>query len=313
MRGSSIVEWLDSLWEAVCVRAAYPLPGLALDREGIEEVARRTFGQFMESGGDPESSLKMMLSVLTRRVQGCALGFVAEKRRGAGDPNLYRDSEKARWESNPEFPDLVSRGKDGVLASEGWVETEKILWKRASVIYRRLGIKDHDARDVYSEAVADFLKARTDPAGCPFRKMLVFEEVPRLFAAVAERRGISWIRKQGTRRMEPNQSGLSFDDPEIKGIEGRLPEEGDSLVNATFDRIRAGCGGVLTELEWHLIEVIFVEEQMTRDQLIQEKWIPEVLGVKLGASRSTKLRRLNDLLVGALTNLGKALEEVDGV
>lgn len=308
---SPIAGWLEILWEAVCVRAARPVPGILLDQQGTLEVATATFQEFLESGGVPAPNLQAMLTVLTGPVQGRALQFVANQRDKSGDPDLLRDSAKAKWPQNPHFPALITRRDDGVLADPGWSIAEPVLWQRAAPIYRRLRINENDARDVYSETVADFLKARPEPDDCPMRKMLVFEELPRLFAVVAERRAISWVRKQTTLKMQPNQGGLSFDDPDLGPLETRTLDNDDPLAHATFDHIRQSCRDSLDEFEWHLIETLFVEGSQTRDELVLEDWTLQQLKIEPSASRSTKLRRLNGVIADSLARLGRALEEAD--
>jgi hypothetical protein len=311
VKTSPIAGWLDVLWEAVCVRAARPIPGVLLDQNATLEVATSTFHDFLDSGGEPAPHLQAMLTVLTRPVRGCALRFAADQREAQQNPNLLRDPAKARWSKNPPFPALITRHDDGQLADPGWSTAEPILWQRAAPIYRRLRINENDARDVYAETVADFLKARPDPEDCPMRKMLVFEELPRLFAVVAERRAISWVRKQTTLKMQPNQGGLSFDDPDLGPLETRSLDNHDPLAHATFDQIRTSCAESLNEFEWHLVEVLFVEGCKTRDELVLEDWILQQLEIGSSASRSTKLRRLNAVVADSLARLGRALDDAD--
>lgn len=306
-----IAGWLEILWEAVCVRAARPVPGILLDQKGTLEVATATFQEFLDSGGDPAPNFQAMLTMLTVPVQGRALQFVAEQRTQSSDPNFLRDSAKAKWAQNPRFPALISRRDGGVLSDSGWSIAEPVLWQRASPIYRRLRINENDARDVYAETIADFLKARPDPDDCPMRKKLVFEELPRLFAVVAERRAISWVRKQTTLKMQPNQGGLSFDDPDLGPLETRTLDNDDPLAHVTFDQIRQSCADSLDEFEWHLIETLIVEGNQTRDELVLEDWTLQQLEIEPSASRSTKLRRLNGVIADSLARLGRALEEAD--
>jgi hypothetical protein len=308
---SPIAGWLEILWEAVCVRAARPVPGILLDQKGTLSVAQATFHDFLDRGGDPEPTLQTMLTVLTRPVQGRALRHVADQRKSENDPDLHRDPAKKKWPHNPPFPALIARRNDGQLSDPGWSTAEPVLWQRASPIYRRLRINDVDARDVYSETVADFLKARPDPDDCPMRKMAVFEELPRLFSVVAQRRAISWVRKQTTLKMQPNQGGLSFDNPDLGPLETRTLHNHDPLANVTFDQIRSSCADTLDEFEWHLVEILFVEGNKTRDELVLEDWALQQLEIDPTASRSTKLRRLNAVIADSLARLGRALDEAD--
>ena len=306
-----IAGWLDVLWEAVCVRAARPIPGILVDAAGIQKIATSTFEEFLDSGGKPEATLQSMLSVLTQPVQALALQHVADLRKSNDDADLLRDLQKAKWTHNPKMPHLISRGAEGELTDKGWALAEPVLWQRASGVYRRLRINESDARDVYSETIADFLKARPEPDDCPMRTMLVFEELPRLFAVVAERRAISWVRKQTTLKMQPNKTGLSFDDVDLALPEPRSLEEKDPLANASFDQIRLSCGDAIDEFEWHILETLFVEGSKTRDELVLEDWVLQQMKVDPGASRSTKLRRLNAVVADSLARLGRALEDAD--
>jgi len=306
-----IAGWLDVLWEAVCVRAARPIPGILVDESGIQQIATSTFEEFLASGGEPEASLQSMLSVLTQPVQALALQHVAALRTSKDNADLLRDQEKAKWSHNPKMPHLIARGAEGELTDPGWALAEPVLWQRASGVYRRLRINESDARDVYSETIADFLKARPEPDDCPMREMLVFEELPRLFAVVAERRAISWVRKQTTLKMQPNKTGLSFDDVDLALPEPRSLEEKDPLANASFDQIRVSCTDAIDEFEWHILEALFVEGSSTRDELVLEDWVLRQMEVDPGASRSTKLRRLNAVVADSLARLGRALEDAD--
>jgi len=309
-----IASWLDILWEAVCARAARPIPGVLLDQKGILKVAKDTFDEFLKTGGKPEATLQAMLSVLTQPVQQKSLKYASDLRNTKNDPNLFRNLSSAKWEHNPSFPDLISRDPAGQLTSREWTVAEPVLWHRAAPIYRRLRISETDARDVYAETIADFLKAR-EASRCPMREMLLFEELPRLFAVVAERRAISWVRKQTTLKMQPNRTGLSLDDPD-SGLSACLKEPRslkteDPIANANFDEIRNSCPDTLDEFEWHLLEILFVEGSKTRDELVQEDWTLQQLEVSPDASRSTKLRRLNSTISDALARLGRALGEAD--
>ena len=92
-----IAGWLEILWEAVCVRAARPIPGILIDAPGIQKIATTTFENFLESGGKPEATLQAMLSVLTQPVQALALQHVAEQRKAEGQRDAVNLGEKLRY------------------------------------------------------------------------------------------------------------------------------------------------------------------------------------------------------------------------
>ena len=210
MISSTAASWLEELWAELCRRSARPINGVLLGAEEISDVAQKIIRDFLADGGDIEGSLPQTITKLSAPVSAEALSHVATQRTSKANPNLLRDPEKQFWETNPVMPDLVKRGPGGVLTSGEWSIAEPVLWKRAAAVYRRLQIRESDSRDVYAEAVGDFLKARAADEKCPFCETKVFEELPRLFAVVAERRAISWVRKQTTLKMQPNQTGLSL-------------------------------------------------------------------------------------------------------
>ena len=86
---------------------------------------------------------------------------------------------------------------------------------------------------------------------------------------------------------------------------------GSPWANAGFDRIRKACRKTLTDFEWHLVEVLFVEATHTRGDLAADPWVLEQLGISASDSESKRRRHLNLFIDEALARLGRALQECD--
>jgi len=316
MPASDCREWIDELWPLVCQRARRPLGGILLDKASAGAIAAEVFAGFLAEFPQRPGAWETVLPWLTSRVRPLALACVAEERRRAGDWQLRRDPQKLAWERNPDFEALRRRSAEGALLSREWDSAAAILGKAAQPVFLRLGIGEEDARDLQNETLAELTRA--SPATGALEKLLVFEELPKLFATMIERRTISWLRKATAQKRRATNPAFTdrLDDPD-SATARRLADPasapaGDSpWVNAGFDRIRRACRRVLTDFEWHLVEVLFVEGSHTRGDLVSDAWTLEHLGVTPADSESKRRRRLNEFIDGALARLGRALHECD--
>ena len=311
--------WLEVLWPAVCARVRRPVAGVLLDRAVTARVAARVMGEFLEAHAEPPWSVEAAHEWLAGRAAPAALAWVAAERRRAGDPQLYRDAAALAWERNPDFDSLRARGPDGALTSRDWALAEPVLRRRAVPVLARLGVKDEDAEDVIMEALGELTQARSDGGG-PLEKMQVFEELPRFFAIMAERRAISWRRKQTARKRQASDPARAepIDAPDSAARRtladpraGRPADSPAPWESATFEAIRRACGPALTDFQWHLLTALFVEGTHTRLDLANDPWVLEQAGLDPAASESKRRRRLNQYLEDALGRLGRALEDAD--
>jgi hypothetical protein len=311
--------WLEALWPAVCARVQRPVAGVLLDRAGTGRVAAGVMGAFLDAHAEPPASVEAAHEWLAGRAASAALAWVAGERRRAGDPGLYRDAEALAWERNPDFDALRVRGPDGVLTSRDWVVAEPVLRRRAVPVLARLGVKDEDAEDVIMEALGELTQARVDGGG-PLEKMQVFEELPRFFAIMAERRAISWLRKQSARKRQASHPARAepMDAPDSAARRTLADPRSGSAVDApapwesaSFDAIHRACGPALTDFQWHLLSALFVEGTHTRLDLANDPWVLEQAGLDPAASESKRRRRLNLYIEDALGRLGRALEDAD--
>lgn len=304
---------LEELWPAVCARARRPVAGVRLAPAAAGEVAAAALEEFMDTFPRRPEAPEAVLHWLAARVAPAALERVAAGRRQTGNHELDRDPLRLEWAKNPDFDDLKRRGPDGALISRGWAAAEPVLWHRARPVLIRTGVAEDDARDVFMETLTELLRARPAEPG-PLEKMRVFEELPRFFAMMTERRAISWLRKQSAQKRQPVHPlfTVRLDDPDNALARSLADPRGTGGVEtAGFDRIREACGPALTPFEWHLLEALFVEASHTRLELAEDEWVLERLGVTRQASESKRRRRLNLFLGEALAKLGRKLESCD--
>lgn len=299
-------QWLEHLWQTLWRRAHIPLLGVQLtDDETTDLVAG--FLRFRIQ--DVQKMSQEAIDNLTHACEKNAKTWLAAHRDSSGDQDHDRDREKTFWVKNPTFSSLIKRSADGSLKSTEWSNAEPILWQRSQPICKKLSIRDDDARDVYMETLADFLKARKDT--CPLREMDLFEELPRLFATVMERRAISWIRKQTALKNKPNHQShsVSLDDDDSQ-MKNRLhANEKNDWHDMQFHEIKERCGDVLSDFEWHLLDVIYVSQTQTRNELVNNEDICRLLELENGASLSTRQRKLHTVLGEALARLGNIMKQ----
>ncbi len=319
MPAAERTEWIKVWWPAVCVRVQRPVAGVRLEPDIVGRIAREVMLSFFEAFPEGPDSKEAALHWLASRAAPRALVWLAAERQRTGQPEVGRDPDGTWWEKNPDFDDLRRRTADGALTSKAWGETSVILRRRALPALARAGVSEDDAEDVFMEALAELTQARSDGTG-PLEKMTVFEELPRFFATMAERRGISWQRKLSARKRQATNPALAEpldapDSPILRTLAdprvGGTASASAPWANATFDRIFAASRAVLSKFEWHLVVALFVEGTHTRLDLAEDPWVLGELGVTPADSESKRRRRLNLFVEEALAKLGRHLETCD--
>jgi len=309
-------QWIDELWPLVCARAIRPLGGVLLDTTTSAEIAEEVFREFLSEFPQRPDSWESVRHWLTSRVVPRALMAVADARRDRGDWQAFRDPQKCGWPQNPDFNALRRRSAEGALLSREWDAVAPILLKAAQPPLMRLGIAEEDARDIQMETLTELTRANR--SGGVLEKLHVFEELPKLFATMIERRAISWLRKFTAQKRRPVHPAFTerLDDPDNpvgRWLASSPPEAAGAppWVNAGFDRIRLACRDTLTDFEWHLVEVLFVDATHSRQDLVDDSWVLEQMGIGPSASQSKRRRRLALFIDEALARLGRKLEDCD--
>lgn len=316
MPDSDCRHWIEELWPQVCARALRPIGGILLDRAASASVAEEVFSDFLAAFPRRPGSWESVHHWMTSRVRPLALATVAEVRRSRRDWQAFRDPQKSAWVENPDFDALRRRSEDGALLSREWDRVAPILWKAAHPPLLRLGVGEEDASDIKMETLAELTRA-SKVAGS-LDKLLIFEELPKLFATMIERRAISWLRKFSAQKRRPVHPSFTerLDDPDNPAARQLTDPRTESTgappwANAGFDRIRHACRGALTDFEWHLVDVLFVEASHSRQDLVNDQWVLGQLGLAASASESKRRRRLNLFIDEALARLGRKLEDCD--
>lgn len=315
----SPARWLEALWPVLCARVRRPVGGVRLPDERVAALAGGLIEEFLAAHPEPPAGLEQAQQWFAVRAAPRALAWLAEERKRSGDWQAGRDPEALAWEKNPDFDELRRRTGEGALVSRAWGGVGEVLRWRGLPVLQRLGISGEDAEDVFMETLAELTQARAD-GGSPLDKMAVFEELPRFFATMIERRGISWLRKISARKRQATNPAYAepLDAPEsalrrtlADPRAGAAAAASEPWASATFDRLYAACRTALNELEWHLVIVLFVEATHTRLDLASDPWVLEQLGLTAGDSESKRRRRLNLFIEEALAKLGRRLEVAD--
>jgi DNA-directed RNA polymerase specialized sigma24 family protein len=309
---STPAHWLDQLWPQVCQRVSRPLTEVLVPREAISRLACRVVEGFLEAGDAVTSSFDAARRWMLEHAESLALSWIADERRQRSDADFARDMERALWPHNPSWEDLLQRDVEGALNGRQWPQAVDILKQRATPVLARQSLPAEDGEDVLQETLAELLQARKEPS--IIDRLRIFEELPRLFAVMIERRLISWLRKRSAlKRSAANpQLSESLNDPDNK-LREQLADGGKAQPweGATFDRIQSACRTVLSDFEWHLVTLLFVEGTHTRLDLASDAWVLEQLGLSMKHSESKRRRALNAVVETALQRLGRALEEAD--
>jgi hypothetical protein len=291
------------------------MAGLLLPRDVAGEVAEDVFHELIESRDPPPRTWEAALHWLTSRVSPAATQHIAAERESQNDPNYGRDPARSYWPRNPHFGKLRQRSADGALTSREWNVVDPILWARAGSVFAKFGIGEDDGRDIYMETFAEMAAAKLEPG--PLEAMKVFEELPRFFNVMLERRAISWMRKRGAKKRQADNPALSqrLDDPDSP-LMNLLADPASALdrdpwASVSFEQIHASCRSHLSDFEWHLINALFVEGSHTRLDLATDAWVLEQMGMRGKDSESKRRRGINAVLETSLAKLGRALGEVD--
>lgn len=230
--------------------------------------------------------------------------LVAGERRKIADPQLHHDPSDRRYPQNLDLDRLQRLHPQRGYHDPEWNRLPDTLRPLALATLSRRGIKGHDAEDVFIETLAELVRER-DEGRSPIQEPTVFEEIIPLHSRIVQFRAIDWFRRRGARKNQPN-AGESFDamtgDPEHP-----LQFEDAAAAAITFEKIYKECREALSAIEWQLLYTLYVAQSATVQDLIQNDKVCAKLGIKTGASLSTRRRAISELVESALEKIRENL------
>jgi DNA-directed RNA polymerase specialized sigma24 family protein len=231
--------------------------------------------------------------------------LVAGERRKKADPQLHHDPEDRRYPQNLDLDRLQRAHPERGFQDPEWNRLPDVLRPLALATLSRKGIKGADAEDVFSDTLVELVRERENSRSAPILDPTVFEELIPLHARIVQFRAIDWFRRRGALKNQPN-SGESFDaltgDPERP-----LQFEDRAAGPLSFETIYQECREALSPVEWQLVYALYVAQTATVQDLIQNDRFCAKLGIKPGASASTRRRAIAERVEEALEKIRENL------
>lgn len=313
-------DW-PHLWQLVTRWAGRPFGGVVLPATEAGKVAVTVFEDLPRVWPRLPAHAEL-LGWLQREAQQRALVHTARQRAATCQPDLWHDPAWQPGEPVLDMAALRRRDARGGYSSPEWQRLHDVLKRRAlrilpGVRHGALTLPESAADDVFMEALAELIRERPEK-GTLLDELPLWEHVPPVFNTIVKRRGIDWLRREAQRKNEPNASSRqsSFDDPDTHLAEV-LPDPAssggvsDPLHGVTFDRIYRACAKCLTDIQWHIITAIYIEETATRLDLASNEDLLRQLDVSPASSESTRRRAINAQLEAAITHLAECLQTRD--
>lgn len=310
MKGRLNQVTIEKAWQACLAKALRPVEGVLLDRTIAADLAERLINQELDSSSPLESE-PSLVAHLIKCVTQSSKETVAHERLEFQDDNKHHDLNDQRYERNLSLPQLQKRNQDGEFNDPEWNKLLGFLKPFGHNELHKKGVQHQDAEDVYSETFAELIREKTDKAA-PISRLTVFEEIIPLFVRMIQFRGLDWIRSRHAKKNQPNtqesiedlaseeRGNRQFEDTRETALGGDHP--------LSFEAIYYQCQEVLTPFEWQLIFSLYVSENATMGELLEDEKILQRLNLNKDDSSSTKRRRLNEQLDTTLTKLRSNLE-----
>lgn len=231
--------------------------------------------------------------------------LVAGIRRKEADPQRHHDPEDRRYSQNLDLDRLQRTHPERGFSDPEWNRLPDILRPLALATLHRKGIQGADAEDVFSDTLVELIREREESRRAPILDPTVFEEIIPLHSRIVQYRAIDWFRRKSALKNQPN-AGESFDaltdDPD-RPIQ--FEDVADGLLS--FEKIYAECREALSPLEWQLVYHLYVAQSATVQDLVTNDAVCARLGIRSGASASTRRRVIGELVEGALEKIRENL------
>lgn len=295
----------EKCWEACWHRARRPVEGVLVPEDQATEVAERVMRNlaldFDEMPPEAEFAARVMkeTAVVTRQL-------VAERRRRESDPQLHHDPDDHRYQQNLDLDRLQRKHPDRGFQDSEWNRLPQILRPLALSTLNRKGIKGADAEDVFSDTLVELIREREKSGTSPILDPKVFEELIPLHSKIVQYRAIDWYRRRGALKNQPN-SGESLDALTDNPDCPVQFEDSSNSGGINFEEIYEECRDALSATEWQLIYTLYVAQTATVQDLVKNDRFCNKLGIKPGASASTRRRAIAEIVEDALEKIRENL------
>lgn len=304
---SGLRPLLESCWRSCWHRARRPVEGVLTDPDTATRLAERAMRNLavdLEADTDPSRFLARAI----RETAEHATTGVAVERRETEDAQRHHDPDDARYPHNLHLDHLQRHDAERGFDHPEWNRLPDLLRPLAFAQLAKKSIEGPDAEDLFLEILAELARERGSDGVAPISELTVFEEIVPLQHKMLQFRSIDWHRRREAQKNRTN-TGPSLDalsdDPD-RPMQFADP---DSAGGATpkFDRIYAECREALSDDEWRLVVTLYVARTATVTDLVDDPGFCASLGVKAGASESTRRRAINAKVEGALEKLRECL------
>ncbi len=295
----------EKCWEACWHRARRPVEGVLVPEEQAAEIAERVMRNICLDYGELPPEAEFTARVI-RETAEATRELVAGQRRRVADPQLHHDPADRRYPHNLDLDRLQQVHPQRGFSDPEWNRLPQMLRPLALTTLSRKGIHGHDAEDVFIETLAELVREREESRTAPIQEPRVFEELIPLHSRIVQYRAIDWFRRRSALKNQPN-SGESFDaltgDPE----QPLQFEDSSAAGEISFERIYTECKEALSALEWQLVYKLYVAQTATVQDLVADEGLCAKLGLRSGASASTRRRAINAAVEGALEKIRENL------
>ncbi|BCX46551.1 hypothetical protein HAHE_04590 [Haloferula helveola] len=303
---SELRPFLQACWRACCQRARRPVEGVLVEKSLAVSVAERALRNAAIDAEDP--SQPKFLAAALEETGRHASGTVAAERTSSADPQRHHDPADPRYPENLDLDRLQRHDADRGFHDSEWNQLPSLLRPLAYAQLAKKDIRPPDAEDLFLEILTELARPRGSDNRAPITDLTVFEEIVPYQSRMLQFRSIDFHRRRSALRNQTN-TGPSLDaladDPDRPmqfadpGTEGGAPPR--------FEEIYAQCEEALEPDEWRLVFDLYVAQSVTIQDLVDDPEFTDTLGLKSGASASTRRRAINARIETALEKLRDCL------
>ncbi len=299
-------EQFQRCWNACWHRARRPVEGVLVAENQANAITERAIRNvsldFKNFPTEAEFTARALEETAT-----ATRDLVARERSAAKEPNLHHDPDDRRYSHNLDLDRLQRRHPDNGFSDPEWNQLPAILRPLALATLTRKGIKGADAEDVFSDTLAELVREREGNGHSPILDPTVFEEIIPLHARIVSFRSVDWYRRRGALKNQPN-TGDSLealtDNPDHAM---QFEDHSADPTLPTFERIYKECREALSQTEWELIFILYVNQSATIQDLIGDDAFCAKLGIKPNVSGSTRRRAIAEQVEEALEKIRENL------